>query len=76
MIFSHILCGYQNINYGIQEQLVNVTYNTKIEYLASTTGNISGIYDINGGAWEYMASYVTGKVGPFKNYLDGDNASR
>ena len=32
-------------------------YNTSIGYLASTTGNISGIYDMSGGAWEYMASY-------------------
>ena len=32
-------------------------YNTTIGVLASTTGNISGIYDMSGGAWEYMASY-------------------
>ena len=25
---------------------------------ASTTGNIYGIYDLSGGAWEYVASYV------------------
>ena len=29
-------------------------YNTDIGYLASTTGNISGIYDMSGGAWEYV----------------------
>ncbi len=34
------------------------TYNTSIGYLASTTGNISGIYDMSGGAWENMASYM------------------
>ena len=32
-------------------------YNTDVGYLASTTGNISGIYDMSGGAYEYMASY-------------------
>ena len=32
-------------------------YNTQVGVLASTTGNISGIYDMSGGAWEYMASY-------------------
>ena len=32
-------------------------YNTDIGYLASTTGNISGIYDMSGGSWEYMAAY-------------------
>ncbi len=29
-------------------------YNTSIGYLASTTGNISGIYDMNGGSVEYV----------------------
>ena len=24
----------------------------------STTGNISGVYDMNGGAWEYVAAYL------------------
>ena len=38
-------------------------YNTSIGYLASTTGNISGIYDISGGAWEYVASYMNGVYG-------------
>ena len=96
----------------------NEPYNTATGYLASTTGNISGIYDMAGGAHEYMASYISGKpgssgfttatlanydtkyfdvynasssinsyqymilgdatgeMGPFKNYLDGDNNSR
>ena len=96
----------------------NSAYNTDIGYLASTTGNISGVYDMSGGTWEYVASYITGKprssgfstttlanydskyfdvynassaistyqyrilgdatgeMGPFKQYLDGDNASR
>ncbi len=38
-------------------------YNTDIGYLASTTGNISGIYDMSGGAWEYMASYMQNTLG-------------
>src|SRR5574344_910783 len=29
-------------------------YNTAQGYLATTTGNISGIYDMSGGAWEYV----------------------
>ena len=93
-------------------------YNTEIGYLSSTTGNVTGIYDMSGGALEYVASYITGKLGssgfttatlsnydskyfdiynsssavntyqyrilgdatgemgPFKQYLDGDNISR
>ena len=38
-------------------------YNSDIGYLASTTGNISGIYDMSGGAWEYMASYRSNTYG-------------
>ena len=38
-------------------------YNTSIGYLASTTGNISGIYDMSGGAWEYVAGYKDGSTG-------------
>ena len=38
-------------------------YNTEIGYLASTTGNITGIYDMSGGAREYVAAYMAGKLG-------------
>ena len=41
----------------------NQPYNTSIGYLASTTGNISGVYDMSGGAWEYTSSYISGNVG-------------
>ena len=33
-------------------------YNTTTGMNASTTGNITGIYDMSGGAWEYTAAYV------------------
>ncbi len=32
-------------------------YNTEIGYTASTTGNITGIYDMAGGAYEYVMGY-------------------
>ena len=35
---------------------VTLPYNTTTGYKASTTGNITGIYDMSGGAYEYMAS--------------------
>ncbi len=35
-------------------------YNTNLGYLASTTGNITGIYDMNRGASEYVMGYTTG----------------
>lgn len=34
-------------------------YNTTVGYKASTTGNITGIYDMSGGTWEYVAGYMT-----------------
>ncbi|MCL2859738.1 MAG: hypothetical protein FWF46_04095 [Oscillospiraceae bacterium] len=33
-------------------------YNTTQGVLASTTGNITGVYDMSGGVWEYVAAYV------------------
>ena len=34
-------------------------YNTSKGMLASTTGNIYGVYDLSGGAWEYTANWDT-----------------
>ncbi len=36
------------------------SWNTPVGYLANTAGNITGIYDMNGGAWEYMAACIDG----------------
>ena len=36
---------------------VTLPYNTTTGYKASTTGNITGVYDMSGGAHEYMAAY-------------------
>ncbi len=41
----------------------NQPYNTETGYLASTTGNITGVYDMSGGSWEYVAGYRDGTVG-------------
>ncbi|MGM9834205.1 MAG: hypothetical protein ACI31M_00270 [Bacilli bacterium] len=41
----------------------NKVYNTDIGYKASTTGNITGVYDMSGGAHEYVAAYISGNVG-------------
>ena len=48
--------------YG-DENTYNNAYNTSIGYLATTTGNISGIYDMSGGAHEYVAGYMSGHLG-------------
>ncbi len=40
---------------------VTQAYNTPTGYLASTTGNITGIYDMSGGCYEYVAGYRKGQ---------------
>ena len=35
---------------------------------ASTTGNVYGVYDMSGGAWEYVAGYVNNGHGNLTNY--------
>jgi flagellar basal body-associated protein FliL len=61
------------------------TYNTTTGYKGSTTGNITGIYDMSGGAWEYMATYrentpgssgfSTTTLSTYAKYLDVYNAN-
>ena len=43
------------------------SYNTEAGGLASTTGNVYGIYDISGGSWEYVAAF---------NAEGGDNLTK
>ncbi len=35
----------------------NQQYNGSIGMLSSSTGNINGVYDLSGGAWEYTAAF-------------------
>lgn len=42
---------------------VTQPYNSEIGVLASTTGNITGIYDMSGGNAEYVAATINGTVG-------------
>ena len=37
-----------------------INYLNSNSIVASTTGNKSGIYDMSGGAWDYMAAYTIG----------------
>ncbi len=46
---------------GTDESLTK-PYNTNVGYKASTTGNISGIYDMSGGAREYVSAYSSGTL--------------
>ena len=51
---------YTNTTPGKANEKSNV-YPTSVE--ASTTKNNSGIFDMSGGAWEYVAGYMSGRVG-------------
>jgi len=42
---------------------VTLPYNTETGYKATTTGNITGIYDMSGGTYEYVASVMNGTTG-------------
>ena len=50
-------------------------YDTQNGVLASTTGNVTGIYDMNGGAWENVAGYLDNQNENLTRYgksLDGN----
>ncbi len=69
-------CGWTNSNiecnkYGTTEDITR-PYNTSVGVLASTTGNITGIYDMSGGSWEYVMGVMTDTN---NNPLSGRNAS-
>ena len=54
------------------------SYNTSNGVKGSTTGNIYGIYDMAGGAWEYMAAYLdngSDNVNIYKTGLSGKYAN-
>ena len=71
---SNFLTGYaSNEKVAAASTTENQPYNTEIGYLASTTGNITGIYDMSGGAWEYVAGYRDGDVGGSGLALDEIN---
>jgi len=66
-------CGYVNSD-GCHivgsEPNDTLPYNTSIGYLASTTKNITGIYDIAGGSWEYVMGIMLDENG---NLVSGSN---
>ncbi len=68
-------CGYTGTNeecnrYGTESN-VTQPWNTSVGYLASTTENITGVYDMSGGTWKYVMGVTTDKKG---NPLSGRNS--
>ena len=66
-------CGYtgtnEECNRYCNDETCNIAYPNSD--LASTTGNISGIYDMSGGAWEYVMGVMLDQVG---NPMSGRNS--
>lgn len=50
--------GSAEVTNGSYDYSTSYTYQTAQGQKASTTGNVTGIYDMSGGAWEYVAAYV------------------
>ena len=48
---------------GSDTSVTNGAYNTTLGKDASTTGTIYGIYDMSGGAWEYVMGVLAGLIG-------------
>ena len=68
-------CGFTQTNeecnkYGTESSITKA-YNTSVGYLASTTGNISGVYDMSGGSWEYVMGVMLDKN---RNPMSGRNS--
>ena len=64
---SNFLTGYSAVDETDQndypgevgiDSTKTLPYNTETGYKASTTGNITGVYDMSGGALEYVAGYM------------------
>ena len=86
---SNYLTGYSAVDgtdqssypgtYGT-DSTKTLPYNTPTGYKASTTGNITGVYDMSGGAWEYVAAYMpssrdasgftSAELNTYSKYLD------
>ncbi len=54
-------CGGNTVSASSSSSCLNA-YGSKTDgvYNQSTTGNISGVFDMSGGAWEYVMGYTTG----------------
>ena len=50
-------------------------YNTTLGQTASTTGNVYGVYDMSGGAWEYVMGNMSRYNGTYAYYENGEGTN-
>ena len=55
---SNFITGQAGTGASVGSTTSTNAYNTGNGPKASTTGNVYGVYDMSGGAWEYTAAYV------------------
>ena len=55
---SNYITGQAGTGASVSSTTSTNAYNTGNGPKASTTGNVYGVYDMSGGAWEYTAAYV------------------
>ena len=56
------LTGNAGDSIDASDSSITNAYNTEKGVLASSTGNVYGIYDMSGGAFEFVASYYSGST--------------
>ncbi len=72
--YSELKTGYAATTENGSSSTTDVAmWNTSIGYLASTTGNITGVYDMSGGAWECVMEVMKDANG---NLMSGYDSSR
>ena len=55
---SYITGSAGNSSSATKDEGTDTNYTSSQGVKASTTGNVYGIYDMSGGAWEYVAAYI------------------
>jgi len=60
--YSSVIKDDRNTSDGSNPGLIQ-PYNTEVGVKASTTGNITGVYDMSGGSFEYVAAHIEGNLG-------------
>ena len=65
---SNYLTGQAGDSVSAEETTLTNAYNTTNGMQASTTGNVTGVYDMSGGAYEYIAAYINNENDNLNTY--------
>ena len=72
---SDLLCNIYQSTLPSENGTYTINYFNSSSNVASTTGNITGIYDMSGGSWEYMMAVVLDENGnPMSGYDSNENS--